>query len=233
MTTDLTGIVPPPQWLLDEVDATTIEAIAAALPFGEVAPPFSVDRVSPNRVRLTDGDVTFTIYGTGFNADTQVNIGGWGWNAQPFTLVSPTQIQFVSTIGGSPGVSNVKVRQGDTGAETRLDYLIVPALNPVTMTRDAGTGEGNIDFAGRLVETIYEHVVVTLAPGTSAEDFAADGAKEVIAFNNTTELGPLAEPDFSGNIPVSKMLGWVASETELRVREDQGGFPIEPAPLAP
>jgi hypothetical protein len=35
--TTIPGITPPPKWLTDMEDATTIEAIAAALPFGDVS----------------------------------------------------------------------------------------------------------------------------------------------------------------------------------------------------
>jgi hypothetical protein len=111
---------PMPQWLRDMDNPVPIESITAALPFGAVAPPpppFSATGITPSPLPASSGPTTFTIQGTGFDAQTQVDVSGEGYGKTPITLVSPTQITFQKDPSADYGSGpvNVYVRQGASG----------------------------------------------------------------------------------------------------------------------
>jgi hypothetical protein len=112
----------------------------------------------------------------------------------------------------------------------------VPADLPSRVqVQRAVSGDATLDFTGAvpplvIAAGVWKEFTAAFAPGVTAADFAADGAKEVVAYDGTTRIGSLVLASFS-HAQVTDLLGWIAAGTVLRVKEDFGGYYfVEPAP---
>lgn len=169
-------------------------------------PPFSATGVAPAKVPTTAGMTTFTITGTGFDANTQVDVSGNGYGKVPITLVSPTTITFAQDVAQSYGEGpvHIDVRQGDAGTPQRVTFDIV---NPPTIT--------NITPLA-VPKGATTQVTITGTGFTAASRVAFNGDPQMlltgIFVSATTLVVPLVGGDYSpGPKTVSVVEGGVRS----------------------